>query len=62
MNKITTNTEQTNTETAALYSPYLDIPMQYSPGLNNNQTGKIRRALTIKIIARFNITSPTIIS
>jgi len=62
MSKNKTHTEQTSIETGNLYSPYFDTPMNYLPGLNNNQTGKIRRALTIKIIARFNITSPTIIS
>jgi hypothetical protein len=44
--------------TAARYAPYLDIDMQYRPGDNNNQTGKNRRELTIKLVARFGLTSP----
>ncbi|ARD23597.1 hypothetical protein SJ2017_3340 [Shewanella japonica] len=44
------------------FQPYLFIPMRYFCGANNNQTGKARRELTIKIVARFGMTSPTIIA
>ncbi len=49
-------------EKAEQYLPYLFMPMKYLPGTNNNQTGKARRALTIKLVARFGLTSPTIIA
>ncbi|WP_241906495.1 hypothetical protein [Shewanella sp. 10N.286.51.B7] len=44
------------------YQPYLFMPMKYIPGENNNQTGKARRELTIKMVARFGVTSPTLIA
>ncbi|MEZ9370466.1 hypothetical protein AB4140_16820 [Shewanella sp. 10N.286.51.B2] len=47
---------------AEKFQPYLFIPMRYFCGANNNQTGKARRELTIKIVARFGVTSPTIIA
>ncbi|WP_299792370.1 hypothetical protein [uncultured Shewanella sp.] len=49
-------------EKAEKYLPYLFMPMKYFPGTNNNQIGKARRALTIKLVARFGLTSPTIIA
>lgn len=49
-------------EKAEQYLPYLFMPMKYCPGTNNNQIGKARRALTIKLVARFGLTSPTIIA
>ena len=49
-------------EKAEKYQPYLFMPMKYLPGTNNNQTGKARRALTMKLVARFGLTSPTIIA
>jgi hypothetical protein len=36
--------------------------MLYQPGRNNNETGKARRKMTVKICAKFNIVDPTIIS
>ncbi|WP_254843585.1 hypothetical protein [Shewanella sp. UCD-KL21] len=47
---------------AEKFQPYLFIHMRYFCGANNNQTGKARRELTIKIVARFGVTSPTIIA
>uniref|UniRef100_UPI003B59F11D hypothetical protein n=1 Tax=Shewanella gaetbuli TaxID=220752 RepID=UPI003B59F11D len=44
------------------FQPYLLMPMRYFSGVNNNQIGKARRELTIKIVARFGLTSPTIIA
>ena len=49
-------------EIGLLYQPYISMPMNYQPGVNNNQKGKDRRALTMKIVTRFGLTSPTIIS
>lgn len=49
-------------EKAEQYLPYLFMPMRYFPGTNNNQIGKTRRALTMKLVARFGLTSPTIIA
>ncbi|WP_232479508.1 hypothetical protein [Shewanella marisflavi] len=47
---------------AEKYHPYLNMTMQYAPGCNNNQTGKMRRMVTIKLVARFGLTSPSIIA
>ncbi|MCL1058664.1 hypothetical protein L2729_11770 [Shewanella gelidimarina] len=44
------------------YQPYLSIPMRYQQGANNNQIGKARRVLTMKLVARFGLTSPTIVA
>jgi hypothetical protein len=44
-----------------IYKPYFNISMTYSRGVNNNITGKSRRELTVKVVARFGITSPIII-
>ncbi|MCG9698368.1 hypothetical protein [Shewanella sp. Isolate11] len=44
------------------YQPYLYIPMNYFPGCNNNKTGKLRRMMTIKLVARFGLISPSIIA
>ncbi len=41
---------------------YLDINMHYQPGKNNNQTGKNRREMTVKLCARFNIVDPILIA
>jgi len=49
-------------EKAEKYLPYLFMPMKYCLGINNNQIGKARRALTIQIVSRFGLTSPTIIA
>ncbi len=49
-------------EAGRLYQPYLSMPMRYEHGANNNQIGKSRRALTMKLVARFGVTSPSIIS
>jgi len=43
------------------YSKYLSLLMYFERGVNNNITGKRRRELTIKLVARFNIISPLII-
>ncbi|MGS0825377.1 hypothetical protein ACVBIO_06165 [Shewanella sp. 0m-8] len=49
-------------EAARLYQPYISMLMHYQPGTSNNQIGKDRRILTMKIVTRFGLTSPTIIS
>ncbi|MCK8043769.1 hypothetical protein MSG37_02640 [Shewanella sp. 1CM18E] len=49
-------------EVVRLYQPYISMPMHYQPGTSNNQIGKDRRVLTMKIVTRFGLTSPTIIS
>ncbi|MCL1036717.1 hypothetical protein L2750_06075 [Shewanella submarina] len=46
----------------AEYGNYLQIPMQYQLGVNNHQTGKARREMTIKLVARFGLTSPSLIA
>lgn len=50
-----------NTSIKTLYQPYLDVDMLYSTGENNNITGKKRRRLTMIIVARFGVISPTIV-
>ena len=41
---------------------HLNTDMLYQSGRNNNETGKARRELTIKICGRFNLVDPTLIS
>ncbi|WP_237162666.1 hypothetical protein [Shewanella halifaxensis] len=48
-------------EEGRLYQPYISMPMHYQQGLSNIQIGKDRRVLTMKIVTRFGLTSPTII-
>ena len=40
---------------------YLNINMHYQAGRNNNETGKQRRNLTIKVCARFNMIDPVLV-
>ncbi|MDP2561185.1 hypothetical protein [Psychrobium sp. 1_MG-2023] len=58
MNQSSTTDAQQHNE---LYQPYLSLNMTYAPGANSNITGKRRRQLTMMIVARFNIISPTLI-
>ncbi|MGS0827994.1 hypothetical protein ACVBIO_19610 [Shewanella sp. 0m-8] len=48
-------------EAGRLYQPYISMPMHYKIGTSNNQIGKDRRVLTMKIVTRFGLTSPAII-
>lgn len=58
---MTTITNTTAEQISELYLPYLALDMNYEKGRNNNITGKRRRRLTLLIVARFGIISPTII-
>jgi hypothetical protein len=60
--QLLTQTINAAAETGRLYQPYISMPMRYVHGANNNQIGKSRRALTMKLVARFGLISPTIIS
>ncbi|MBQ0713531.1 MAG: hypothetical protein KBT53_11275 [Porticoccus sp.] len=55
-------TLDTSGKEGSQYQPYLSIPMRYQQGANNNQIGKARRVLTMKLVARFGLTSPTIVA
>lgn len=50
-----------NTTPQELYQPYLALDMRYKVGENNNITGKHRRRLTMIMVARFGVISPTIV-
>ncbi len=50
-----------NTTPQELYQPYLALDMRYKVGENNNIIGKNRRRLTMIIVARFGVISPTIV-
>ena len=50
-----------NTTPQELYQPYLALDMHYKVGENNNITGKNRRRLTMIMVARFGVISPTIV-
>lgn len=41
---------------------YFNIAMRYDGGENNNEIGRARLIMTIIIVARFGLTSPTVIS
>ncbi|WP_338591210.1 hypothetical protein VXM60_01695 [Shewanella khirikhana] len=43
------------------YRPFLNIDMTYQVGSNRCQTGKFRRSLTVKMVARFGLISPSLI-
>lgn len=38
-----------------------DIDMQYQPGKNNNETGKLRRKFSMKVAGRFSYVAPVLI-
>ncbi|GLP94700.1 hypothetical protein [Paraferrimonas sedimenticola] len=44
------------------YERYLQVPHQYQEAPSKFYTGKVREAATLKLLARFHITSPTVIS
>ena len=58
----TSNNTNSDTDRNLIMQRYFNMHMRYEGGDTNNQIGQARRKTTVLVVARFGLTSPTVIA